>query len=592
MFEQLSGLQPRLRPADFERAAVLNALCDPDVLRSVYQPIFRASTGELEGCEALVRFPEDVGYANPAEAFRDAARYDLLLALESAATLHHLTEARGHAARLRLFLNISPPLFSDARFGAPWLANWVANVGLSPSQVVLEIPEILKIRDFVTFRGHLEPFREKGFRIAIDDFGAGYTNLRMITDLSPDFVKVDRVFVDGIASHARKRVLVESVVNLCHRVDCVVIAEGVELPDDLEPCLEAGVDFLQGFLFARPTGAAEAFGAADLALPPRPLEKRGDVRRLLVANTPIASDEASSAAAQRFALLPSQRVIAVVDFGRVVGLLKRAHAVEQSAPGTNVRASDAFDRIAEAASLEEAVELIRRRPEERRYDPLVVVGPNDSYRGLLEVHDLLTELSRLNTEYALQSNPVTRLPGRMAFERSMTERLERRQPFALARLDLRRFRPFNERYGTMRGDDVLVSLASLLGESLGFRSSAFVAHFADDEFAYLASPENAKEVAERILSLFDDRVRELHDPEDAARGTFFVEDRRGATHAVPLVGLSIGLLAWNGEEGMSARVLLEIAELALRGARSHEASSLLVNRRALKTATRLTSPPN
>lgn len=542
LFEQSPDCRAKVRPADFERAKRLSSLCDPDVLRSVYQPIFRASTGELEGCEALVRFPDDIGYANPAEAFLDAARYDLLLSLESAAALHNLNEARDHLGSRRLFLNIAPPLFSDARFGAPWLAGWVANVGLFANQIVLEIPELLKIKDFVEFRALLEPFREMGFRIAIDDFGAGYTNLRMITDLSPDFVKVDRVCVDGISSHSRKRVLVESVVHLCHRVDYEVIAEGIELPD--------------GYLFARPTGAAEAFGVADLALPSRASEKKGDVRRLFVAQVPVASDEKISSAAQSLALQPG-----------------------------------ASDRIPETATLEDAVDLVRRRLQERRYDPLVVVGPGDGYRGLLEVHVLLTELSRLNAEYALQSNPVTRLPGRMAFERAMADRLERKQAFALARLDLRRFRPFNERYGALRGDDVLVAVANLLGVSLGFRSSAFVAHFADDEFAYLAAPENAKEVAERILHAFDERIREFHDPEDVQRAGFLVEDRRREKHAVPLVGISLGLLVWNGEECMSSRVLLEIADLALRGARGHEESGLLVNRRALKTATRLTFRP-
>lgn len=266
----LPSLRKALRDPKYA-ASLVEAVAHSEVLSSAFQPIFRARTGELEGCEALARLPEGSGLDGPYEAFRVAIRSNMLHTLQSAAIIRHLSDVRPFLRDHRLFLNVVAPLFADESFGVSWLKDQVLAAGIKPGQVVLELPEIQRVLDMSRFAKHIEPFRWEGFRVAIDDFGVGYTNLREIVELAPDFVKIDRVFVEKIASHVRKRALVESVTMLCHRIGCEVVAEGVETAGELETCLEADVDYVQGFLFARPSLASEAFSAAPLRLPARPL---------------------------------------------------------------------------------------------------------------------------------------------------------------------------------------------------------------------------------------------------------------------------------------------------------------------------------
>ena len=211
---------PKPEPDEAEAIrAKIRALCDPERLGTAFQPIFRARNGELEGCEALLRLPPGSGFAGPYEAFTTSLRLGLATELEVAATARVLHDAEPFAGEHLVFINVLAPFLTDKRLGASWLVERIVAHGRRPSRVILELPEISRIADFNAFARALEPYRLEGFRVAIDDFGAGYTNLRMITDIAPDFVKLDRVFIDNIFVHARKRILVESVVSLCHRIN-------------------------------------------------------------------------------------------------------------------------------------------------------------------------------------------------------------------------------------------------------------------------------------------------------------------------------------------------------------------------------------
>lgn len=566
-----------------ELARRVRAISDPAVLTSAFQPVFHASTGDLDGCEALARLPAGSGFEGPYEAFRAAGRTGLLLPLQTAAILAHLRDVRGViavAAGLRLYLNVTAEVFVDGQFGARWLVDQVRASGLVPSQVVLELPEIVRIRDLARFVGFLEPFRAAGFRIALDDFGAGYTSLRMVVELSPDIVKVDRVFIEGIASHDRKRVLVESVVSLCHRVGCAVVAEGIEATEDLEACLAAGVDSLQGYLFARPSPAAEAFNAAPLALPiPFSAREGDDLRAVVEEVPPVEAGVLLSEVCQRFVREPHTVFLPVVRDSRPVRLLRRELAsaavrVATAEGRLSPAAGDplpgfeeSFDRIPEAAAPEEAAALVGRRPASRRFDPLVVVGGELQYRGLLAVDVLLAELARLKSEYALQSHPVTQLPGRLVLERTIARRLARRSPFALGRVNVCGFGAFNLRYGSLRGDDLLGTVAGILREGLRDDREGLVAHLTNDDFAFLCAPADARRKALELVRAFAESSPRLHDPADAAAGAFFVRDRAGELRRSPLTGIAIGVAVWNGSDPTSTRGILFSAEGSLASAR-------------------------
>lgn len=563
----------------------VRALCVVEKLRTAFQPVFRARTGELVGCEGLLRLPPGSGFDGPYEAFTEAIRIGLAADLEVASTERVLQDAEPFAGEHLLFLNVLEPFLTDPRLGAAWLLEQIVSHGRQPSRVILELTEISRIDDFKEFARALEPYRREGFRVAIDDFGAGYTNLRMITDIGPDFVKLDRVFIDDIFVHARKRILVESVVSLCHRINCGVVAEGIENSEALETCLGAGVDYLQGFLLARPAPAEEAFFAEDLTVQSlRGAHARGEIDAAVSKGPTLPADAPLSAAKAFFASDPELDVIPILLSGRVIGVLDRARSEilpylpghSDADPVSAAVADVEWDQVDETTPLEQVTALIGKRSKSRRYDPVVVTGPGKVYRGLVHFDDLLSLFVRLYVENGLETHPLTNLSGRMRLETEVGRRLALRQPFALARLNLQRFRPFNDRYGFLRGDKLLSHLAAILRTLSHEDPGSFLAHYGGDDFGFLMSPEGSPEIVLRAVRGFSAALGDFYDPEDLAAGGVVGRDSRGDPALVAPVALVAGMAVWGGSGQPTLRAIASAAEAALREARNHGAAQPVI----------------
>jgi EAL domain-containing protein (putative c-di-GMP-specific phosphodiesterase class I) len=123
------------------------------------------------------------------------------------------------------------------------------------SCVVLEITERAPLSSLERVRERCDELRRMGFRIAVDDLGAGYAGLTSFAVLDPDIVKVDMNLVRGIESSTVKRRLVSSVISLCREMEMMLVAEGVETASERDVLSDLGCDLFQGYLFARPASA-------------------------------------------------------------------------------------------------------------------------------------------------------------------------------------------------------------------------------------------------------------------------------------------------------------------------------------------------
>ena len=221
------------------------SLVDDRRVEIAVQPVVSLRTGELLGVEALSRFPGD--YGTPDVVFNAAYEAGLGPEMERVAA----GEAFGLLPHLGpgqyLALNLMPP----AAFELAERAALVA--GMPYDQLVLEITEHAAVDNYEALRRTLQPAREQGLRLAIDDAGAGYASLHHIVELSPDIVKIDRSLVNGLSGSEGRRSVVRAFVMLARDLGAVVIAEGVEDVADLEVAFELDVDAAQGYLLARPT---------------------------------------------------------------------------------------------------------------------------------------------------------------------------------------------------------------------------------------------------------------------------------------------------------------------------------------------------
>jgi EAL domain-containing protein (putative c-di-GMP-specific phosphodiesterase class I) len=157
-----------------------------------------------------------------------------------------------------LFLNVDPHDFADPELDGLTVAD--------PRRVVIEITERTAIKDYPRFRERLQGFRDRGFRIAVDDAGSGYAGLGSIANLEPDFIKLDISLINSIDTNFIKQNLVETMVRFAEEHGAMVIAEGVERAEELETVKRLGVHLVQGFFLHPPktldAGAPQPVGEA------------------------------------------------------------------------------------------------------------------------------------------------------------------------------------------------------------------------------------------------------------------------------------------------------------------------------------------
>ena len=118
--------------------------------------------------------------------------------------------------------------------------------------VFLEITESVPLSHYQHCHGMLGEIRRRGISLAVDDLGAGYSNLKYIADLAPEVVKLDRQLIASLRSETRLHVLVSSIVKLCDALGAKVVAEGIETVEELHAVIDAGAQYGQGFLLAMP----------------------------------------------------------------------------------------------------------------------------------------------------------------------------------------------------------------------------------------------------------------------------------------------------------------------------------------------------
>lgn len=223
-----------------------------DALTPVYQPIVHLETGDVFGYEALTRGPRRSPLQSPKALFGVADEVGLTHELDRACFRGALRGAAGLEPVHRLFVNLLPMSFYDTAFIEQEVRGLLDAAALTPTSVVFEITERLAIENFGSFRRALAGYTAMGFGVAIDDVGTRHSNLESVMALRPHFIKISDVLTRGVARSTVKREMFRSLGRIAEAIDAVVVAEGIETPDDLAVLRDLGVHYGQGFFLARP----------------------------------------------------------------------------------------------------------------------------------------------------------------------------------------------------------------------------------------------------------------------------------------------------------------------------------------------------
>jgi EAL domain-containing protein (putative c-di-GMP-specific phosphodiesterase class I) len=222
--------------------ATVRSILAPGGVSAAFQPIVDLGDRSVHAWEALGRVAP-TGRLAPDAALAMAERVGRSADLETA-FWDAVAAAGPPPGDAALFVNVGTAALTD-----PGMVERLADL---PAHVVIEITERVAASDDDLLLRTVERLAALGTRFAVDDIGNGYSSLRRVLDLAPDYLKLDASLVHGLAADGRLRAALDAVVAFARAVDARLVAEGVERFDDLLVLVDSGVDLAQGFLLGRP----------------------------------------------------------------------------------------------------------------------------------------------------------------------------------------------------------------------------------------------------------------------------------------------------------------------------------------------------
>lgn len=454
-------------------------------------------------------------------------------------------KAQDIEAGVPLFLNVMPSTLLQPQW-PDQLMQWLQQWHIDPRELVIEVVESEQVNpQELALRCDL--LRSRGLRIALDDMGSGFNCLTVLGAVRADFIKLDRELVHEARGSRVRSVLLEALVSMAERLGATVIAEGLERPQDVALCRTLGIGLVQGFLLARPAyapkeGTVFAVASDGAGIPSHDnffcIDDVIDPGLVFDVQTPVEQVR------QAFRDAPELPWCMLTDAGRPVGIAMRGKVLSRATrrllqvcqPLQRVLAHDAgLTVLARSLYLDRAVST-----------PWAVVDSQGAYMGTLEPMMLVAHLLTRQT-HGPSLHPLSQLPTGPSLRHAIEMRIARKHgELALVYIDLDHFKSFNDRYGFVRGDAMIRTLAEILRHVFAANSGCMLGHIGGDDFIVLLDQPSVQllETLRRAMAQFRALARHLYDQEDLERGFFTTED--GEHH--PVASLSV---AWvNGSTGM------------------------------------------
>jgi EAL domain-containing protein (putative c-di-GMP-specific phosphodiesterase class I) len=216
-----------------------------------FQPIVDVERRTVYAYEALVRGPEGQGAGFVLGQVNDENRY----AFDQGCRVRAITLASQlnlAATGALLSINFMPGAVYSPRACLQLTLRTAERVGFPSDKLIFEVTEQEKLADPAHLRGIVHEYRSHGFKIAIDDFGAGHAGLNLLADFPSDIIKLDMKLTRNLHQRPRALEITRNLVRLADGLDSLLVAEGVETPEEFHAIRECGVTLMQGYLFAKP----------------------------------------------------------------------------------------------------------------------------------------------------------------------------------------------------------------------------------------------------------------------------------------------------------------------------------------------------
>ncbi len=571
---------------------------------ALFQPIVQLNEQRILGYEALIRGPSDSPLHSPTMLFDAAARCGLLDELDYLCREACLCRFGKQSLRGKIFINVNPDSLLGSLHAWSKTLQILEQARLTPDRIVIELTEQQPFQDYDVLREAIIDYQQMGFQIAIDDLGAGYAGLRVWSELRPDYVKIDRHFIEAIHDDAVKQEFVHSILDIARGLNCHVIAEGIETHAEYQTVRRLGISLGQGYFFARPQPVPvrklshQLFHYDPAALTCRPMRLSDTVGSLSIPVPALETTTPLEEAAEQFRAQPHANCLPIVENGVPTGLLTRELVMEHLTHrfGYDLNARKPVSRFMDAQPIivehTDKLESVSQKVTHQAQSGNLldfIISHKGIYMGMGRIVDLLKRITEQQIRTARYANPLTLLPGNVPIYELIDQLLGDNERFHVAYCDLDNFKPYNDVYGYGKGDEVIRFLADKLVAHT--RSELdFIGHIGGDDFIVVFRDGQWKESCQQILDSFAAHVASLYRPGDRQQGGIWTADRTGKRLFHPLLSLSIGVVSPDPQRCHSHHEVAELASMAKRQAKKHKGNSLFICKR--RGPERTTTPRN
>jgi len=528
-----------------------------------FQPIVNSYTGEVFGYEALLRNWEECGFTSIFElfdrAFHDKALYTLDLELRKKAI--QKISSFGEMKHKALFYNLDNRVLEMPDYSPGNTLELLSTHGMTKSNFYFELSERNELNGSEENIHILNLYKKQDLKIAIDDYGSGYSGLQLLYHSDPDVIKIDRFFIDGIHCDQKKKLFAENIVNMAHLMGMKVVAEGIETDQELNYCRKLGCDYLQGYQVARPeVDLARLKTSYNLDSNENYGKREGEnhstlIKERLTLISPVHLKDDGVATLKRFQRDATITLLPVVnEHNEPLGVIREndlkqyvyspfgislfqnhshsrgLESFVSKVPMTEV--STSLDRILDKTALSTRAEGI-------------LITRNGKYLGLLEPSSLLQLIYENKLAHAREQNPLTGLPGNFTIHKKLTEMLKDNQGVhKVIFFDFNFFKPFNDAYGFRMGDRLIILFSEILKKTFSL-SNHFIGHIGGDDFLVIqrgVGRDDECSLTRETQKTFTSSALSYYSEEHKRKGFMTSRNRRGQWERFPLMSVSAAVI--------------------------------------------------
>jgi diguanylate cyclase (GGDEF)-like protein len=525
-------------------------------IKIVFQPIISLRDGAVYGYESLCRGPVNTNMQSPIVLFEFAEKHNKLWELELLCRTKALEAAYSMNKDVKLFINVNPNIMDDIKFKQGFTKEHLEMFSINPDNIIFEITEREAIKNISLFVQTVQNYKDQNYMIAIDDAGAGYSGLNLISDIRPHFIKLDMNLVRDVDKNNTKQSLLKSLCEFATLTNTLLIAEGIETERELVKLIELGIHYGQGYFIQRPNSSIIPIQGQILKIINEANDKKNHIYGSRITDIYINNICSNSATVNPNILVSQINEMINNNFGlpgfcvtendRILGVITRnqlnkylsapyGYHLYANKPVKDILNTD-FMKVDYKTPIDIVAKIAMQREIDKVYD-FIAVTKDDKYFGVVTVKDLLEKTIQIEIVNAKHLNPLSELPGNMLIEKQLEYCIATCEKYCVLYLDIDNFKAYNDVYGFERGDYVIKIITQILKRNIP--KTDFIGHIGGDDFLAIMNNNGAKELCINIIHDFDKAVHKFYNQADLNRGYIVAKNRHGVEESFPLLSITI-----------------------------------------------------